>query len=65
MSLGMITPCGEDLSVDFAVLVSHYFSEEGQMLFGNLETQTRYVVEPCTNRFVHDVFVNYLLYFIS
>ena len=65
MSLGVIAPCGEVLSGDLDVVVSHSFSEEGQLPFGNLETQTSYVVEPCTNIFVHDVFVNYLLYFNS
>ena len=54
----MIAPCGEELSGDLAVVVYHYFVEEGQLPFGNLETQTRYVVELCTNGLVCDVFVN-------
>ena len=61
----MIAPYGEELSGDLAVVVSHVFAEEGQLPFGDLETQKRYVVELCTNGFIHDVFVNYLLYFNS
>ena len=38
MSSGMIAPCGEDLSVDLAVVVSHYFFKEGKLPFGDLET---------------------------
>ena len=44
MSLGVIAPCGEGLSGDLDVVVSHSFSEEGQLPFGDLETQTRYAV---------------------
>ena len=65
MLLGMIAPCREDQSGDLAVAVSHNFVEEGQLPFGNLETQKRYVVELCTNGFFPDVFVNYLLFFNS
>ena len=36
MLLGMIAPCGEELSGDLAVVVSHDFSEEGRLPFGNL-----------------------------
>ena len=54
----MITPCGEELSGDLAIVVSHNSSKEGQLPFGDLETQTRYVVELLTNGFVRDVFVN-------
>ena len=64
-SPGTIAPCGEELSGDLAVVVSHNFSEEGQLPFDYFETQTSYVVESCTNEFVRDVFVNYLLYFNS
>ena len=45
MSSGMIAPCSEELSGDLAVVVSHYFYEEGQLPFGDLETQTSYFVE--------------------
>ena len=62
-SSGIIAPCGEELSGDLAVLVSHNFSEEVQLPFGDLEIQTRYAAEPWMNVFVHDLFVNYLLYF--
>ena len=61
----MIAPCGEELSGDLAVMVSHDFAKEGQLPFEDLVTQTRYVVEPRTYGFVRDLFINYLLYFNS